>query len=97
DKAVKFDLLNTDPNGRWLDANGNRSVGSGLPLVRSGWYGFGRVNAGDAVGAAIAFGDTRDLVIRDNLADVGAVTSMGAFWNSPDIWCRRLGPGSDPG
>ncbi|WP_119268996.1 S8 family serine peptidase [Taklimakanibacter deserti] len=96
DTAVKFDLANTDPVGQWLDANGNPSVGSGQPPVRSGWYGYGRVNAGAAVDAAIMFAGTRDLVLRDNLADTGAVASTGAFWNSPDIWCRRLDPAVDP-
>lgn len=97
DTAVKFDLANVDPVGQWLDANGNPSVGSGLPAVRSGWYGYGRVNAGAAVQTAITFAATRDLVLRDNLADVGAVASAGAFWNSPDIWCRRTAPAVDPG
>jgi hypothetical protein len=96
DTAVKFDLGNTDPIGQWLDANGNPSVTSGLPAVRSGWYGYGRVNAGAAVQTAVSFVGTTDLVIRDNLADVGTVASVGAFWNSPDIWCRRLAPASDP-
>jgi hypothetical protein len=96
DTAVKFDLGNTDPVGQWLDANGNPSVVSGLPAVRSGWYGYGRVNAGAAVQTAVLFASTTDLVIRDNLADVGTVASAGAFWNSPDIWCRRLSPATDP-
>jgi subtilisin family serine protease len=43
DTALKFDLTNTDPVGQWLDANGNPSVTSGLPAVKSGWYGYGRV------------------------------------------------------
>lgn len=97
DTAVKFDLANTDPVGQWLDANGDPSVTSGLPPVKSGWYGYGRVNAGAAVQTAVSFATTRDLVIRDNLADTGAVASTGAFWNSPDIWCRRLAPAVDPG
>jgi hypothetical protein len=96
DTAVKFDLANTDPVGQWLDANGNPSVTSGLPAVKSGWYGYGRVNAAAAVAAAVTFGLTRDMVIRDNLADTGAVATPGAFWNSPDIWCRRNAPGADP-
>ncbi len=97
DTAVKFDLGNTDPVGQWLDANGDPSATSGLPAVKSGWYGYGRVDAGAAVQTAISFATSRDLVVRDNLADTGAVASTGAFWNSPDIWCRRLSPGSDPG
>ncbi|MBI3281209.1 MAG: S8 family serine peptidase [Acidobacteria bacterium] len=97
DTAVKFDLANADPVGQWLDANGNPSVMSGLPPVKSGWYGYGRVNAAAAVQTALTFPTSRDLAIRDNLADTGAVASAGAFWNSPDIWCRRLSPGMDPG
>lgn len=96
DTAVRFDLANVDPVGQWLDANGNPSVMSGLPAVKSGWYGYGRVDAAAAVAAAVAFGLTRDLVIRDNLADTGAVATPGAFWSSPDIWCRRNAPGGDP-
>ncbi|HYN50728.1 MAG TPA: S8 family serine peptidase [Thermoleophilaceae bacterium] len=97
DTAVKIDLANTDPVGQWLDVNGNPSNTSGLPAERSGWYGWGRVDAAAAVQTAIAWAATRDLVLRDNLADTGAVASVGAFWNSPDIWCRRNAPGSDPG
>jgi hypothetical protein len=97
DTAVKFDLANTDPVGQWLDVNGNPSVTSGLPPVKSGWYGYGRVNVATAVETAISFASTRDLVIRDNLADTGTVASAGAFWDSPDIWCRRQSPATDPG
>jgi hypothetical protein len=97
DTAVKFDLANTDPVGQWLDAAGNPSVTSGLPEVRSGWYGYGRVDVGAAVQISVTSALTRDLVIRDNLGDTGAVAVSGAFWSSPDIWCRRLAPASDPG
>ena len=97
DTAVKFDLTNTDPVGQWLDANGNPSVGSGQPPVKSGWYGYGRVNVGAAVQTAVSFASAHDLVIRDNMSDTGSVASTGAFWNSPDVWCRRNSPGSDPG
>ena len=96
DTAVKFDLANTDPNGQWLDANGDPSVTSGLPAVRSGWYGYGRINAAAAVQGAISFGTLPDLVMRDNLADSGSVPSSGAFWNTPDLWCRTTDPATDP-
>lgn len=95
--AVKLDLGNTTANGQWLDANGDPSVTSGLPPVRSGWYGYGRIDAAAAVTEALTFGTARDLVIRDNLADTGTVATVGAFWNSPDIWCRRDDPAGDPG
>ncbi|GAA4725399.1 S8 family serine peptidase [Sphingomonas lutea] len=97
DTAIKLDLANTDPTGQWLDASGNPSVTSGQPAVRSQWYGYGRVDAEAAVQAAIDYGMTRDLVIRDNLSDVGIVATSGAFWNSPDIWCRTTAPAMDPG
>ncbi len=92
DTAVKFDLANNDPVGRWLDAMGNPSNMSGQPPVRSGWYGYGRVDAAAAVQGAIAYGFTRDVVVRDNLADTGAVPSAGAFWNTPDVWVRNDSP-----
>ena len=70
---------------------------SGLPAVKSRWYGYGRVNGAAAVQTAVSFATAHDLVIRDNVADTGIVASTGAFWNSPDIWCRRTTPGLDPG
>lgn len=94
--AVKLDTGNTTANGQWLDINGDPSVASGQPPVRSGWYGFGRLDAAAAVQGAIDFDTSRDLIIRDNLADNGSVATTGAFWNSPDIWCRTTAPASDP-
>lgn len=95
--AVKLDTGNTTANGQWLDINGNPSVTSGQPPVRSGWYGFGRLDAAAAVQGGIDHDASRDLIIRDNLADNGSVATTGAFWNSPDIWCRTTAPASDPG
>ncbi|MBG6054309.1 hypothetical protein IWX81_000699 [Salinibacterium sp. CAN_S4] len=97
DTAVRFDLTNTDPVGQWLDAAGNPSVSSGMPAVRSGWYGYGRINAAAAVQGAISFGALPDMVLRDNIADTGNVPSASAFWNTPDIWCRTTAPAADPG
>jgi hypothetical protein len=97
DTAVKFDLGNTDPVGQWLDAAGNPSVTSGQPAVRSGWYGYGRVNAAAAVQGAITFGALPDVVLRDNLSDTGSVPTGNPFWNTPDMWCRTTAPASDPG
>lgn len=92
DTAIKFDLANVNPVGQWLDINGAPSTVSGLPPVRSGWYGYGRINAAAAVLQATTFAFTTDIVVRDNLADNGAVPSGGAFWNSPDIWVRNIDP-----
>lgn len=96
DTAIKLDIGNNTANGQWLDINGDPSNTSGLPPVRSGWYGYGRIDAAAAVQAAIDAAATRDMVIRDNLADNGSVATAGAFWNSPDIWCRTSDPDSDP-
>jgi subtilisin family serine protease len=97
DTAEKLDTGNTTTNGQWLDINGDPSVTSGLDPVRSGWYGFGRIDAAAAVQGVIDNMASRDMVIRDNIADTGAVATTGAFWNSPDIWCRTSDPASDPG
>ena len=97
DTAIKFDLANNDPDGRWLDGNGTPSQQSGLPAVVSRWYGHGRIDAAAAVQAAVDFVPSSDLVIRDSLADLGNVPSNGGFANTPDVWCRRLPPASDPG
>lgn len=96
DTAIKLDPTNTDPTGQWLDINGDPSVTSGLAPVRSGWYGYGRLDAAAAVQGTIDNMANRDLVLRDNLADTGAVATVGAFWNSPDIWCRTSDPAGDP-
>ena len=80
--AVKIDAANTDPVGQWL------VDGAGNPVF-SQWYGFGRVHANDAVIGARDFAMTSDVVIRDNLADTGAVPSGGWHAHSPDIWVRK--------
>jgi subtilisin family serine protease len=97
DTAIKFDLANADKDGQWLDSNQTPSRLSGLPPVCSRWYGHGRIDAGAAVQAALDFVPSTDLVIRDNLADLGSVPSNGDFANTPDVWCRRLPPAADPG
>ncbi len=93
--AEKIDAGNTDPIGQWLDAFGVPSVSSGLPAVYSQWYGYGRIDASQAIDAALSFPFTRDLVVRENLADTGTVPSGGGFWNSPDIWVRNTDPLSE--
>jgi hypothetical protein len=95
DSAVKLDLANTDAIAQWLDAAGNPSVTSGNPPLRSQGYGYGRVDAEAAVQGALGYGFTRDLVVRDNLADTGAVPAIGAFWSSPDLWVRDASPAAE--
>ncbi|WP_208354494.1 S8 family serine peptidase [Pseudaestuariivita rosea] len=81
--AVKIDAANTDPVGAWTT-----DPMTGNPIF-SQWYGYGRIDANSAVIAARDFGTPYDAVIRDNLADTGAVPSTGWHANSPDIWTRR--------
>lgn len=97
DTAVKFDTANNDPIGRWLDADGNPSNVSGQPPVFSKWYGYGRVDAEAAIQEGLIYGFARDIVVRDNLADIGAVPAAGAYWNSPDIWVRTASPAMEGG
>lgn len=95
--SVKFDLANTDPAGRWLDRNGQPVTVSGQPPYFSQWYGHGRIDASAVVQAALDYDFGRDLMVRDNLADVGSQPSTGAFWNSPDIWVRNASPTAEGG
>jgi hypothetical protein len=92
DTAVKLDLGNNHPIGRWLDRDGQPISVSGQPPHFSQWYGHGRINAAAAVQRALAYDFARDLMIRDNLTDAGSQPSTGPFWNSPDIWVRNQAP-----
>lgn len=82
DTAVQIDAGNTDPTGQWV---------AGF----SQWYGHGRIDAEQAVIGARDYAHDRDIVARDNLADVGAVPTGSPFWNSPDIWVRNTDPVTD--
>lgn len=82
DTAVQIDAGNTDPVGQWVGGF-------------SQWYGQGRIDAQAAVTGATDYAHDRDIVVRENLADVGAVPSGGAFYNSPDIWVRNNSPATD--
>ncbi len=46
-------------------------------------YGFGNLSAGA----------TPDVYLRDAFDDTGAVPYSGTFWNSPDVWVRRMDDG----
>lgn len=94
--AVKFDTGNNDPVGRWLDRNGVPSNTSGLPPYFSRWYGYGRLNADEAVKAALEYDFPRDLMIRKDLSDTGEVVAAPSA-DSPDIWVRNIAPANDPG
>jgi hypothetical protein len=81
--AVKIDFRNTDPNGIWVDRDGD-----GITEF-SNFYGYGRVDVLGALQLANDTSTTQDLVIRDNLTDNGTIPSSGWHAASPDIWVRR--------
>jgi hypothetical protein len=85
DTAVVIDPANADPAGQWVGGF-------------SQWYGFGRLDVDAAVQAADTFDlGAVNLLVRDNLGDMGAtVPTGGTFWNSPDIWVRASDPSGDP-
>lgn len=92
DTAVQIGAGNTDPDGQWVDTDGD-----GITDF-SQWYGYGRINALAAVQTA------QDLVgvdllthidtwIMENSADVGDVPSLPPY--SPDVWVRNVDPTID--
>ena len=78
--ATQIDLGNTTATGAWMDTTGDGTVNF------SQWYGWGRLNADAAVINARDYGHASDVVIRDNLSDVGVTPSPGWHAVSPDIW-----------
>jgi hypothetical protein len=66
----------------WVDLNGDGNVDF------CEWYGYGRLDVQSAVNSVINLNNRADIVIRDNLADNGAVPSQGWHAKSPDIWVR---------
>jgi hypothetical protein len=94
--AVKIQAANTDPVGIWTDANGVASNQPGyLGPTYSRWFGSGRLDALAVVNAILALGTTADMLVRDNLLDVGTVPSSGKYWNSPDMWVRNATPAAE--
>jgi hypothetical protein len=81
--AVRIDLAQTNPIGQWVDNDGD-----GVAEF-SQWYGFGRLDVDGAVRATRDALVASDIVVRENLADTGAVPSTGWHAHSPDIWVRR--------
>lgn len=72
--AEQIDAGNADPDGHWTGGF-------------SKWYGYGRVNALNAVTQAKAHSGP-DLVIRDSLQDTGEVPSTG-WTGTPDLWVKN--------
>lgn len=85
--AVRIDTGQTNAIGQWVDNDGD-----GVDEF-SQWYGYGRLDVNAAVEAARDLTAFPDVVVRDNLADVGTVPSGGWHANSPDIWAS---PNDDP-
>lgn len=93
DTAVKIDLANTD--FPWLDQNGFPISQSGGDPFYSNGLGYGRLDACEAVRAALEYRFSRDLMIRNHPSDTGVWQTMSTG-NSPDIWVRSIPPESDP-
>ncbi len=92
--------------GRWKNKAGEYIYGmDGTLLVDevdavpyfSEWYGYGRVNAKNAVNLALAYSqNNRDLVIRDTMTDDGTTGNpVDLEVNSPDVWIRNIDPDLD--
>ena len=94
--ACKINPANEDCIARWLDEDDLPVTETAKPAVRSLGFGYGRLDAYEAVKAARAYKFTRDLMIRKNLNDTGAKPSMPSV-DSPDIWVRNADPAIDPG
>ncbi len=78
--AAQIDAGQTNAIGQWFDRDGDDF---------SLWYGYGRLDVGSAVDAAIALDQRSDVVLRDNLNDDGTVPSVGWHAHSPDLWVRN--------
>ena len=66
-------------------------VKQGLVAEKSGWYGYGRIDASIAVKKALAYShDDRDLMIRDFEGDLGTGSTNPFLINSPDLWFRMF-------
>ena len=95
--AIKIDPNNTNATGRWRDIANRISTDPGYvgPFF-SQFFGYGRINAAVAVTTAINYLHTRDIYIRDNMADTGAGTSSSPYWRGVDIWVRNNNDGVSP-
>ncbi|MBK9042923.1 MAG: S8 family serine peptidase [Saprospiraceae bacterium] len=90
--ATKIDPTNTNAVGRWIDVNGLNSGQVGyLGPFFSQFYGYGRINAAAAVQEALDYTHTRDIFVRDNMADDGSTTTTPPHWQGADIWVNNAG------
>ncbi len=83
DHTEQIDFMQTNDPGLWEDLDGDGVKEFSL------WYGYGRLDVSASLNAAIALDQRTDVVIRDNLNDIGEVPSPGWHANSPDIWIRQ--------
>ncbi len=83
DSAVIIDAAQANAIGQWTDTDGDTVNDF------SQWYGYGRLDVDAAVIATRDLGNVPEVVMRDNLADIGAVPSTGWHAHSPDIWVRQ--------
>ena len=95
--ATKIDPGNTNAVGRWKDTMNRISTDPGYtgPFF-SEFYGYGRINAALAVSTAHTYPSSRDIVVRDNMADTGAGTASSPHWHGVDIWVRNVNDGMAP-
>lgn len=95
--AVKIDPNNTNATGRWRDTADRISSDPGYtgPFF-SPFYGYGRVSAVAAVTAARNYPHSRDIYVRDNMADTGAGPASSPHWQGVDIWVRNANDGVAP-
>jgi hypothetical protein len=95
--AVKIDPTNANAVGRWRDTANRISTDAGYtgPFF-SQFFGYGRISAVAAVTAATNYTHTRDIYVRDNMADTGAGTSASPHWRGVDIWVRNNNDGVSP-
>ncbi len=82
--CARIDPTPTMPAGAWVDLDGDGVIDF------SPWYGSGRLDVDAAVKAAInPATPLADIIVRDNIGDVGNVPSAGDWAASPDIWVRQ--------
>ncbi|GEM_PF-1323774 len=81
--AAQIDFTQANATGQWVDLDGDA-----IPDF-SQWYGYGRLDVDAAVQTTRDMLNFQDVVIRDNLTDVGIVPSNGWHAHSPDVWVRQ--------
>lgn len=84
ESCARIDAAQGDAVGMWKDLDGDGNIDF------SRWYGAGRLDVDAAIALCLNVQRAAaDIYVRDNMADTGAVPSMGTWWESPDIWVRR--------